>query len=639
MFEFRWMFLVVALAVAASAKAQVSDEIFRPIAVDDRWVVGPVIGGGLAVDVAATSDRDVVYLTGSVDYGNPLLARSSDGGASYQPVTVSGLPYDDIWNLQVDFGNPMLLYVGEYRSLDGGATWEKMALVLSEPDFARTYASRTTPCFAVATDSIVLRFTSTCGAAWLSIPMPPSNGPVSFAMSHDRIYASEYIFSEPFDYGELHATVDLGHSWTSSGAIAFQSGVFPSPYDSSLAIAGGSPGYLRTTDGGVTWPGFPDINLVGFVDVEFSSTGAVVASSLFGTGVYESSDFGVTWDASTIPLPGRISVHGQSGDVHATSGFYRRGGEEVWQRARTPILDRNIESMIGLGAQHETLLVSIRNRGLFRSDDEGASWRHISEFSGNLYPHSGAADCLYLVQRKVGDPERTLHISCDRGDTFQIIGPTPPVLQDINVGMNPGQIAGLSQGAIVRSVNSGLTWDEGVLIDGREVHEIFNSADDPDRLYATVTRAENNRFDLFVSPDFGESWTSASDLIFTGHVYVSPHDADLILGRFLFPGTQNSYVFAGILDGEVQFQVHTPIYRVVFDPASPESFALMNSVSGTMLWTSDAGDSFLTINPVTPSGLTSLTSVGVLSGARIHIPTSSGVYSTQADRLALHGFE
>jgi photosystem II stability/assembly factor-like uncharacterized protein len=66
-----------------------------------------------------------------------LVARSTDGGATWQVADMPGRSNSTMWNFAVHPADPNLLYAasvgGEvYRSLDGGASWRKLAREFGE---------------------------------------------------------------------------------------------------------------------------------------------------------------------------------------------------------------------------------------------------------------------------------------------------------------------------------------------------------------------------------------------------------------------------------------------------------------------------------------------------------------------------
>ena len=84
--------------------------------------------------LAQLPDQPETILLGNGD-GPPgstgLVARSTDGGLTWQPARLPGRANSTMWNFATHLAQPALVYAssvsGEvYRSVDAGASWEKL---------------------------------------------------------------------------------------------------------------------------------------------------------------------------------------------------------------------------------------------------------------------------------------------------------------------------------------------------------------------------------------------------------------------------------------------------------------------------------------------------------------------------------
>jgi photosystem II stability/assembly factor-like uncharacterized protein len=81
-----------------------------------------------------------VVLLGNGDFPpgtEGLVARSIDGGATWQPARLPGRTNSTVWNFAIHSADPELIYASSvsgqvYRSTDGGGAWEKLAREFGE---------------------------------------------------------------------------------------------------------------------------------------------------------------------------------------------------------------------------------------------------------------------------------------------------------------------------------------------------------------------------------------------------------------------------------------------------------------------------------------------------------------------------
>ncbi len=303
------------------------------------WTTGGPYGGGVTSLAVHPQISTTVY----AHAGNGLY-KSIDGGEWWEYVlpTTGG-------EVILKPGTPQTVLAsdggrGLYRSLDGGDTWQKVA-----------------------------------------------EGVTAFAMgasSPHRLYA------DVVDFGQGNSTIpvslDDGESWQLSGTglptdvMAISLAVHP--LTDTIAYAGMEDGRVyTTTDGGGSWyqlatsPGEP----AGKLWLDPLNPERVYAINQWGGVIHRSLDGGVTWEDLDPPGASDLVFHP---DISGTlfildyDGVYSStdAGETKSKVADLP------ESESGWAIQldpvsHQPLYVGGRARGVFRSDDGGATWRVVAQ--------------------------------------------------------------------------------------------------------------------------------------------------------------------------------------------------------------------------------------------------------------------
>jgi photosystem II stability/assembly factor-like uncharacterized protein len=250
------------------------------------------------------------------------------------------------------------------------------------------------------------------------------------------------------------------------GRVTTVAGVADNPLLYYMGSTGG--GVWKTGNAGTTWNNITDdffkVGTIGAVAVSESDHNVLYVgtgespirgvTTSQGDGVWKSTDAGKTWKHIGLEKSGQISrikIHPGNPDI-------------AWVAVQGQIWAPNDE------------------RGIFRTEDGGVSWKHVLKVSAN----TGASD-LRL------DPSN------------------PRILYAAmwNHGRKPWFIhSGGTDGGIYKSVDGGDSWNKlsGGLPEMVGKIGIDVSASNPDRVYAII-EAEPEKGGLWRSDDAGESWS------------------------------------------------------------------------------------------------------------------------------------
>ncbi|HEX2224167.1 MAG TPA: hypothetical protein VHN15_08165 [Thermoanaerobaculia bacterium] len=553
-----------------------------------------------------------------------VLAFAAAGIAAptWRPLPPFGGPVTALAASQGTGGAPLLYAgtatAGTVRSRNGGVTWTPpvrvpdafriLDLVIDRSDPAVVFASaETIPTIQSGQESAGVLRSLDGGARWQLV----NQGLLSPAGRPWRIQDLE---TDPFDARKLYAatedglyqTLDRGDSWQQvalDGRLIVALVANPARPGALLANVLRRPDLdlemLASTDGGVTWaPSNAGLDGQGFKTLVFHPT---VPDTVFALGqgwpTHVSHDGGATWTSLGQPLsslafgPGGIlfgSVYDAGGVLTSTDGGLH------WSPSG-PLPDRIAELLAVNGR-----LYAAGNRGVWVSDDHGASWRPSSrglsarnvgeliESGSELYGTfaegalaSATGGTSWRPLRDADDPEATI---------ARVVAGTPS-------GVVYAQTAGLEFGeneGFVRSTDRGTTWTE-IAEPGLGGH--FSSfAVDPRRpavLYAGSTEQSGNDFPfchLARSVNRGRSWTCLLGEVSVDRLAVEPSSSNLYLiaaGNVfvLTEGTRPGLEFRG--NGLPPNGTHD----FAFDPRQPGALyaatdaGVFKTVNGGRSWT------------------------------------------------------
>jgi len=452
------------------------------------------------------------------------------------------------------------------------------------------------------------------GAVWKPIFDKEAAAPIgalALAPSNPNIiYAGTGVNGIYSDIGSgngIYKSTDAGETWQHSGLEDTRhiARILIDPHNPDLVLVAAighafgpneERGVFRSTDGGRTWKKvlFKD-KVTGAVDLCFEpGNPRVVYATMWqgirkpgqkgtaygpGSGLYKSSDEGLTW----MPITG----HGLP--------------EADWGRSGVAVAP-------GTRGQRVYLIVEAKekNGGLYRSDDGGASWKKVTEdqriigfwYMSEIFVDPKNPDVVYV-------PSQNLYRSNDGGHNFTAIKGAPGGDDYHTIWIDPTNsqriMLGVDQGATI-SLNGGESWSTWynqptgqfyrVATDHRFPYWVYGPQQDSGTA-GIASRGNNGQIterDWFpVGP--GES----------GYTIPDPLDADVVYNA----GPAGSVVRMSKTTGQVRDISPAPVsfgskYRfnwtipLLFSPQDPHLLYLGTQF---LLKTADAGTSWQAVSP------------------------------------------
>lgn len=190
--------------------------------------------------------------------------------------------------------------------------------------------------------------------------------------------------------GYIYTSSDGGATWDerTSGAIRNWRSIASSSDGQRLA-ATVSGGYIYTSsDGGATWDERASGGVRNWASIASSSDGQKLAAAVPSGYIYTSGDGGATWNERTSAGSGYWRSIASSGDgqvLAITSMVYSAGqisndGGATWRSLEMP--QGYLPETLDLSDDGQVLVVNSARR-VFRTDDGGSTWSHITNNAGH----------------------------------------------------------------------------------------------------------------------------------------------------------------------------------------------------------------------------------------------------------------
>ena len=498
----------------------------------------------LIVWIAIDPLRPSILYTGSGAGGGAAVRKTTDGGLTWANAN-AGIPATLVWSIQIDRGNPDVLYAGTggagaFKSVNGGASWTPLSvaptaytLAIDPGDSNVVYAGTNGGGIYRSLDAgqTFSQVGSPSNGRVLSLALDPSRRGVVYAGTAGGGVAVSTDFAATFtdtaltrgivlvlsssDRGEIYAGTNFygvlksgsyGSEWSSLAKNSlseikaqniFALAIDPGNAARVLALTNDG-GLLATTDGGGTWQEAG----VGFTSR--SSRGAafdpvdrnrVYVGSFTGGGLYASHDGGRTWTSRALGSS-PVNVYAVTVGSHDRSVYVGTVNEGLWKSTDSGVSFTRVAGAtiadsrsIAVDPTDNRRVFSAGNRGLYRTTDGGDTWTQpITESTSSVVIDPRHPSVVYVSTQGAG-----VLRSADGGATFLTINTGLTTLRTsrgAGVVIDPRDsrvlYVGTEGGGVFRSRNGGASWS--AINQGLTNTTVFGLAIDPqnpDVLYAS----------------------------------------------------------------------------------------------------------------------------------------------------------
>ncbi len=423
--------------------------------------------GGPVQVLATTSAQPQLVLASTAT----SLYRSLDGGASWERLAAGDGQGWEVRSLVIDSRDPRRLYVagsaGLWRSRDGGQSWTRVS---GAPGWETLY------CVALHADSGML-----------------------------------YVAG----VGRIYRSTDGGAQWQLGGeglaGPVWSLAVHPT--DAQRLLAGTDAGLFMSDDGGAHWrpagEGLPQTPVPTVLIHPEHPEQVVVATAL---GIFQSDDFGDNWTAWAADPTLSLERAGwlqklNPGSAVSPAAWQALVGEPEAAQPRLATVNLTQPPLsLAVNPQDAAHLLAGTSAGLTASTDGGATWSP-TEGGPILAPILALADWSRNRRTLVAVTPSQLYLTSDGGDTWRSLGAWPQPVERGLLAMDPAGefvLLALPDGRLFRGTARGDLWAQTTLPGAPQQLIIVRgtgSSDAEANLYLLTEPGG-----LWRSPDWGAHW-------------------------------------------------------------------------------------------------------------------------------------
>lgn len=365
-----------------------------------------------------------------------------------------------------------------------------------------------------------------------------------------------HLFISTFD-GQVHASYDGGKTWkllvNFNRSRLILDDLIIDPRDSNVMYVSGhrhkqSGGFFKTTDGGKTWREASELSNEAIHAMTQSSQEPNML--LVGTvnGVWVSRDSGDSWSRLLSPTsPKKLDALAiDPKDVNTIyAGTWWRAykttdGGKNWYLIKEGMIDDSDIFAIDISSQNPENVITSTCSGIYQSFNKGEKWHKIKGI-----PYQSRRTRAIL--RKPGQSE-TIYAGTTKGFWMSSNGggkwslTTSDTLEINAIAVHPDEpdkiyIATNNYGVMVSNDGGRNFGSNNGNFSSRFTYNITPDIEFPNRLYAKTINTTTGGGFIFVSNDFGRTWTPSVQNIDTRRTISYSLIQDKVNPRILYLGT------------------------------------------------------------------------------------------------------
>jgi photosystem II stability/assembly factor-like uncharacterized protein len=499
-----------------------------------------------------------IFVNGNDIYAGVFLIgviKSTNNGLSWNTINNGINLFNGAMIKSIKYSNGYLYtttcgYNGIYRSSNGGTNWVNIG---TSQINSFDLATIDNYLFAFSDNGPYpgVHYSTNNGTNWIRC------GDTLAQYSSDPFGVKDnLLYAVSGQYGVVVSS-NYGVNWSRAGER-----IYPQTFytNGTELFAGTGSKMYKSTNNGNNW-----INIINGIGglmqinaVTYSGNNIIVGPRY--SGLYYSSNYGISWDTCSWYIPPEDSVRGSNFYCFAKSGNYDFAGTGGWGILRSS--DNGIHwyqfnngfpdyHVYAMTSYNEKLFAVAQSSGIYASTDFGNNWTKISP---GYTVRNGTAICYKDSTLFVGTLDSGVYKTTNFGLNWNhyLLGFTNAEITDI-VSIGNNIFAGTWGKGVLKSTNGGVNWQFVNSYLGDSTINVLMSYNS--YLFAGTYSG------IYMSSNLGQSWVSRTNDIFNYYVF-----SLMVKDDYIYAGTGGSVyrrLFSDII-GVQNISTVVPVDYILF---------------------------------------------------------------------------